>query len=55
MLDEKTAHIGRLEDRLANPGYLANAKPELVQSTRDLLAEAQADAAAARSALDALT
>jgi len=40
--------------KLSNPGYLAKAKPELVEETRNLLAKAEADIAAARKASEAL-
>jgi valyl-tRNA synthetase len=40
--------------KLSNPGYLAKAKPELVDETRNLLAKAEADIAAARRASEAL-
>jgi len=41
--------------KLSNPGYLAKAKPELVEETRTLLTKAEADIAAARKASDALS
>ncbi len=41
--------------KLSNPGYLAKAKPELVEETRSLLAKAEADIAAARKASEALS
>ena len=41
--------------KLSNPGYLAKAKPELVEETRTLLAKAEADIAAARKASEALS
>jgi len=40
--------------KLDNPGYLAKAKPELVEETRAKLAEAEADIAAARRLLATL-
>jgi valyl-tRNA synthetase len=40
--------------KLSNPGYLAKAKPELVDETRAKLAEAEADIAAARRLLASL-
>jgi len=43
--------IGGFEKKLSNPGYLAKAKPELVEETRRLHAEAIADLEAARRAL----
>ena len=49
-----TKQIGGFEGKLGNQGYVNNAKPELVQETRDMLAAAQADLAAAQEALSAL-
>ena len=46
--------IGGFEGKLSNPGYLQGAKPELVEETRQLLAAARADLAAAESAMTAL-
>jgi valyl-tRNA synthetase len=40
--------------KLSNPGYLAKAKPELIEETRAKLAEAEADIAAARRLLATL-
>ncbi len=47
--------IKNLEGRLSNEGYVKNAKPELVQESRDQLAAAQADLAAATTAREALS
>jgi valyl-tRNA synthetase len=41
--------------RLANPGYLAKARPEVIEETRQMLAQAEADAQAAKRSLDALS
>lgn len=46
--------IKNLEGRLSNDGYVNNAKPELVQESRDQLVAAQADLAAATTAREAL-
>ena len=54
VIDAKTKQIGGLEGRLANAGYVAKAPAHLVQETRDSLSAAQADLAAAETALAAL-
>ncbi len=54
LVDAKAKQVEGFEARLANPGYVNNAKPELVAETRDLLVEAQQDLEAARRALMAL-
>jgi len=54
VIDAKSSQIAGFEGRLANPGYVNNAKPELVEETRELLAGAQGDLAAAQAALAAL-
>ena len=46
--------IAGFESKLGNPGYIAKAKPELVEETRAKLAEAKADLEAAERALRAL-
>jgi valyl-tRNA synthetase len=46
--------IAGFEGKLSNAGYLAKAKPEVVDQTRRMLAQAQADLLAARRALDAV-
>jgi valyl-tRNA synthetase len=51
VVDGKTKQIAGFEARLANDGFLANAKPEVVADTRALLDAARADLAAAESAL----
>lgn len=43
-----------LEGRLANPGYAQKAPPHMVQQTKDQLARAEAELAAASAALEAL-
>ncbi len=55
VIEQKSGQIAGFEAKLANEGYVNNAKPELVQQTRDLLAAARADLDAAESALTALT
>ena len=54
LVDAKTTQIAGFHGRLGNAGFLANAKPEVVEHTRTLLAEAEADLAAARAALSNL-
>ncbi len=50
----KTTQITRLELRLANPGYVNKAKPKLVAESREQLALARTDLAAAKAAMDNL-
>ncbi|MFN3216075.1 MAG: valine--tRNA ligase [Acidimicrobiales bacterium] len=54
VIEAKAKQVAGFEGRLANPGYVNNAKPELVDETRSLLDAARADLAAAESALAAL-
>ncbi len=54
IIEAKASQIENFEKRLANPGYVNNAKPELVEETRQQLAAAKQDMAAAQSALSAL-
>jgi len=54
VVEAKTTQVAGFEGRLANEGYVNNAKPELVAETRQLLVAAQADLAAAQSALASL-
>lgn len=51
LVEEKTKQIDGFENRLSNPGYVQNAKPELVEETRALLGKAKADLAAAQDSL----
>jgi valyl-tRNA synthetase len=51
---ERERQIAGFRSKLDNPGYLAKAKPELVEETKAKLAEAEADIAAARRLLTAL-
>ena len=53
LVADKAKQIAGFEARLANPGYVNNAKPELVQETRELLEKARADHDAAAEALAA--
>ena len=55
LIDGKAKQVDGFEKRLANPGYVNNAKPELVEETRQLLEVAINDLDAARAALAALT
>ena len=52
--DAKSKQVAGFEARLANPGYVNNAKPELVDETRALLDGARDDLAAIEAALTAL-
>jgi valyl-tRNA synthetase len=54
VVEAKSKQVAGFEGRLANPGYVNNAKPELVAETRELLSSAQADLAAAEAALASL-
>ncbi|MBG01522.1 MAG: valine--tRNA ligase [Acidimicrobiaceae bacterium] len=54
LIEEKTKQISGFETRLSNPGYLNNAKPELIEETRTLLETARADLKAAQNSLDKL-
>jgi valyl-tRNA synthetase len=51
IIDAKTKQIAGFHGRLSNEGFLASAKPEFVADTRAMLVAAEADLAAARSAL----
>ncbi len=51
IVDGKTKQIAGFHGRLGNEGFLANAKPEIVADTRVMLAAAEADLAAAETAL----
>ena len=51
---ELTAAVAGFEGRLANEGYIANAPEEVVQETRDRLAETERDLESARNALSAM-
>jgi hypothetical protein len=55
IIEAKSKQVAGFEGRLGNEGFLANAKPEVVDHTRALLAEAEADLAAAQAALTNLS
>ncbi len=54
LIAERDKQASGMRGKLENEGYLAKAKPELVEETRRKLAEIDADIAAAKSALTAL-
>ncbi|MEM9652154.1 MAG: valine--tRNA ligase [Actinomycetota bacterium] len=54
LIEAKSKQVDGFEKRLANPGYVNNAKPELVEETRQLLAVAKSDLDAAETAMAAL-
>ncbi len=54
IIEAKTKQIDGFEKRLGNPGYVNNAKPELVAETRELLEAARSDLDAANAAMSAL-
>ncbi|MGB5758686.1 MAG: valine--tRNA ligase [Acidimicrobiales bacterium] len=54
VIEAKAKQVNGFEQRLANPGYVNNAKPEMVAETRQLLEVARSDLTAARSAMAAL-
>ncbi|MEM7272753.1 MAG: valine--tRNA ligase [Actinomycetota bacterium] len=54
VIEAKAKQVDGFEKRLANPGYVNNAKPELVAETRELLEVAKNDLDAARHAMAAL-
>ncbi len=54
VIEAKGKQIAGFEGRLSNPGYVNNAKPELVEETRQLLEAAKGDRTAAEAALAAL-
>jgi valyl-tRNA synthetase len=51
VVEAKSKQIAGFHGRLSNQGFLDNAKPDVVADTRALLAAAEADLAAAQSAL----
>ncbi|MEE9415656.1 MAG: class I tRNA ligase family protein, partial [Acidimicrobiales bacterium] len=55
VIEDLTKRIANFEGRLANEGYVNNAKPELVEETRDQLAAAQADLTTATAAKASIT
>ena len=48
---DKEKQISGFKGRLSNEGYLSNAKPEVIEETRKLLALAEADLEAAQRSL----
>jgi valyl-tRNA synthetase len=54
LIAEREKQASGMRGKLSNEGYIAKAKPELVEETRKKLAEIEADIAAAQSALAAL-
>ncbi len=54
LIEQKSKQIAGFEGKLGNPGYVNNARPELVSETRDMLDVATADLAAARASLEGL-
>lgn len=54
LMEERSKAASGYEAKLSNPGYLAKAKPEVVEETRRMLEAARADLAAAERALQSL-
>jgi valyl-tRNA synthetase len=54
LIAQKEKALGGYRNKLNNPGYVNNAPPEVVEETRVRYAEAEADLAAARKALESL-
>ncbi len=54
VVSQKQKQIGGFKGKLSNEGYVSGAPEHLVQETRDMLAAAEADLAAAQAALDGL-
>ena len=54
VVDAKAKQVAGFEGRLANPGYVNNAKPEMVAETRRRLEAAKADLKAAETAMASL-
>ena len=52
LCEQKRKQIAGFEGKLSNENYVAKAKPELVQQTRDMLEQSKADLATAESALN---
>ncbi len=55
LIEAKATQVRGFEQRLANPGYVTNAKPEVVAETRERLETTRNDLRAAEAALTALT
>lgn len=54
IIADRSRAVGGFEGKLSNPGYVAKAKPEVVEQTRRMLSEAQSDLAGARRSLELL-
>ena len=54
VIAQKSKQIGGFQGKLSNDGYVNGAPPHLVQETRDMLAAAEADLAAAEASLERL-
>ncbi len=54
IIADRSRAVGGFEGKLSNAGYVAKAKPEVVEQTRRMLSEAQSDLAAARRSLELL-
>ncbi|MFT7473985.1 MAG: valyl-tRNA synthetase [Verrucomicrobiales bacterium] len=54
VIEQKAKQVAGFTGKLSNDGYVNGAPPHLVQETRDMLALAEADLAAAQESLDAL-
>jgi len=54
VIEQKNKQIGGFKGKLSNEGYVSGAPEHLVQETRDMLAAAEADLAAAEAALAGL-
>jgi valyl-tRNA synthetase len=55
LIAEKDKAVAGFKAKLSNEGYLSKAPPEKVEETRQLLAKAESELAAARSALESLS
>ena len=51
LISEKENQVHGFRTRLSNKGYLENAKPEIIEETRNMLASAEADLEAAQRSL----
>jgi len=51
LVEDKRKQVAGFQNRLENPGYLQNAKPEVIAETRKMLQEAEADLLAAENSL----
>ena len=54
IIEAKSKQVDGFEKRLSNPGYVNNAKPELVEETRQMLDVAKSDLQAAEAAMASL-